>query len=119
MADFPPAGLSGRIWTHYALEPKDWSGVTDTFTFEDEGHTFNLRTATPPTRWSIVYEGLSSTQADYLSAMSDAYGIHLSFTFLDKAGTTQTGIRFESFQRSHDRHLGQIITVSMVLVKYP
>lgn len=119
MADFPPAAASGIRFKHYDVLPKDWAAVTDSYEYEDGGKVFNTRTSTPAQRWRIRYGPLTTTQAGYFDTFWDTYGVHATFTFLDKAGATQTGVRIESYARTHETWKSWRKFVDVVLVKYP
>jgi hypothetical protein len=118
MADFPPAGASGILYKHYDLLPNDWAALTDSFEFEDGGKTFNVRAAATPKRWQVDFGALTTAQANVFDAFWDTYGIAKAFTFLDKLGVTQTGVRIESYSRSHPEHRTWRTECHFVLVKY-
>jgi hypothetical protein len=117
---------SGPRYMKYLKVRKDYSEVTLISTYEDQGRDFNTSADDAPQRWELFYDGLADEDANILDAFWDAHKLHVTFTFIEprdhpwtfQEGGTHTGVRFESYEKDHEKVKG-IQTRTVRLVKYP
>lgn len=116
---FPDPATTGIDWERFNRIPFDWNAVTVSNEYDDTGRSFNVLTDTPASLWEIRYSGLTRDEADVFDAFNDAARRDRTFSFLDKDGTTHTGVRIESYSRDHEGHKSWSSSVAFTLVKYP
>ena len=115
--EFPDPTITGIDYARYNVLPRDYSSVTVSHIYEDEGRSFN-ETGTPPARWELEFTGLSKAEAQIFDAFYDAARLVNTFSFLDKDSTTNTGVRIEAYERSHSEHRSWDNSVKFTLAKY-
>ncbi len=116
---------TGPFYMKYLRLRKDYSEITISSTYEDQGRDFNTSADDAPLRWEITYDGLSEEDAQILDEFWNTHKLHVTFTFIeprnapwtDQEGETHTGVRFESFEKDHSKVWIQ--SRKVVLVKYP
>lgn len=131
MATYPTPGHSatydsGPIPLKYLKVRKDYGEITLISKYEDQGRDFNTSAADAPQRWELEYNGLTDEDANILDEFYDAHKLSTTFTFIEPRdhpwtgveGGTFTGVRFESYDKDHDKVKG-IQRRSVKLVKYP
>ncbi len=116
---FPDPTTTGIKWARYKKIAKDWTAVTVDHTYDDEGKSFNTSTNTPPTFWEIGFTGMTSAQIDIFDAFNDAARRDRTFSLIDKAGVTQTGVRIVNYERDHDAHKSWSHNCQFTLAKFP
>lgn len=117
---------SGPVYMKYLKVRKDYSEITLISKYEDLGRDFNTSAADAPQRWELEYNGLDDRDANILDEFYDAHKLSVTFTFIeprdhpwtDTEGDTVTGVRFESYDKDHDK-VKTIQRRTVKLVKYP
>lgn len=116
---FPsPAVCPELMYYRYREIPYNWDAVTVKHTYDDEGASFSTTTDGPPMMWEIGYRGLTKAQFEIFDAFNDAVRRDRTFNFIDKSGTTHTGVRIQSYERNHEEYKSWRNSVNLVLVKY-
>lgn len=110
---------TGLRWSRFDDEPRRWEDVTISHEYDDGGHSFNTSTNDPPRTWEIGFSGLTKAQGDIFDAFNDAARRDRTFSLIDKYGVTNTGLRIQSYNRTHDAHKSWTKEVLFKLVKYP
>lgn len=120
IAAFPNPDLTGIPYSRYWKPKADYDQVTYEHTFEDKGISVNSVNVSAPQKWEIEFNGLSVTEA---KIWQDHYTLAFhnlnEFPFTEKDGTLQTGVRYLSFDCTHDGHKSWIKTVKCTLIKRP
>ncbi len=112
--------MSGIVFEYFEEIPYDMKAITDEYEFEDGGKSFNRRTSTPPRRWVLrTMPNLDLTTAGYFKTFWETKGIDVTFSFLDRAGTTHNNVRFESFTCTHEGRKTSMFQAIMTIVLYP
>lgn len=115
--EFPSPDITGILWSRFREVPRDYSSVTVSHVYEDEGRSFN-ETGTPPRRFEVEFTGLARAEADVFDAFWEAARMVRTFTLTTPADEAVTGVRIESYERDHDSNRGWINSVKFVLAKY-
>lgn len=116
--EFPDPTITGIHWSRHNRMPTAWDEVTIRHVYEDESASVSDTTDTPPARWEIAFTGLSAAEAEIFDAFNESARRKRTFSFRDKYGETHTGVRIESYTRSHDEHKGWMSEARFTLVKY-
>lgn len=118
--EFPYPDLTGIYYEHFNDKPQDWPEITDSYTYEDGGRTFNRRSDSTTREWDLRFmRGLSKAQTDIFDAFWDAVGIDRTFSFTDKYGTEWENVRVKNYSRAHEGHRSWDRQAAFTLVKYP
>lgn len=115
---FPGPTVNGIKWARFEKKPLDWSGVAVSHTYEDDGVSLSHTTSTPPVRWEVAYTGLTQAEADAFDTFNDTVKRSGTFDFTDKWGTTHSGVRIVSYERTHEGHRSWNFSVRFTLAKY-
>lgn len=128
MATYPTPTQGGPPYIRYTKHRKDYGEITVFSEFEDGGRDALVHASDAPLRWSLVYQGLTQTQANVIWSHYDTHKLSTRFTFIEPrndpwtgaAGTTYTDlVQYEDApeQPEHQKVWSQSLTVK--LVKYP
>lgn len=101
----------------YSVLPPDYKAITTVREYEDGGASFNTRSNSAPQRWILEYNGLTASQLSTLDAHYASAGLNQSFNFVDRAGTTQTNVYYESYEKDHVK--SWVNSVRITLIKRP
>lgn len=115
--NFPGPTVTGIDYARYYKVPKDYMSVTVSHVYEDEGRSFN-ETGTPPQKWEVEFTGLSKAEVQIFDEFYDYARMVNTFNFADKDGTVNTGVRIDTYERSHSEHRSWDNSVKFVLCKY-
>lgn len=85
----------------YSVPPPDYKSITVAHTYEDQGQSFNSTGDTAPQRWILEYNGLTAAQAATLDAHFASAKFTEAFSFVDRAGATQTNVRYLEYEADH------------------
>lgn len=125
MANYPTPSQGGPQYLKFTKERLDYSEITIQAKYEDGGRDFNTSASAPPQRYVFEYDGLLDTEASTLDTFWDIYKLSDTFTLIEPrnhpwtgAGSTVTGVRFESYEADHDK-VKTINKRTVRLVKYP
>jgi hypothetical protein len=116
--NFPDPTITGIPYARYYEVPTDYSEVTYVNEYEDGGRSFN-QSGTPPKRWEVEFTGLDQDEADIFDVFHDLVKMVGTFDFTDPDNVTHTGVRVESYSRTHQEHRSWINTVAFTLTQYP
>ena len=116
--NFPDPTITGIPYARYYEVPTDYSEVTYVNEYEDGGRSFN-QSGTPPKRWEVQFTGLDQDEADIFDVFHDLVKMVGTFDFTDPDNVTHTGVRVESYSRTHQEHRSWINTVAFTLTQYP
>jgi len=119
MPRFPDPNETHIAWEHFNHLPTDYSPVTLSHTYEDEGRSFNETTTTPPERWECTFPGLDYNEMLIFDNFANRVRLSQPFLFVDKWGVLHENVRIETYERSHNRNISWSHNVRFVLVKYP
>lgn len=126
--EFPSPAFGGAAYLKYIKHPFDFKEITTVSKFEDGGVDTVERASTAPQRWTLIYGGLTQTQAKVILDHYNTNRLSAKFTFQEPrndpwtgtTGTTYTNlVQYESpvEQPEHNKVWGQSLTVH--LIKYP
>jgi hypothetical protein len=116
--NFPDPSITGIDYARYYEVPADYSEVTYTNDYEDGGRSFN-QSGTPPKRWEVEFSGLDQDEAEIFDVFHDLVKMVGTFDFTDPDNVTHTGVRVESYDRTHSEHRSWINSVRFTLTQYP
>lgn len=128
MAQYPTPDIAGPPYLKYIKHPKDYREITVFSEFEDGSVDSNQYAADAPQRWTLIYGGLTQTQAKTILDHYNTHKLSTKFTFKEPrddpwtgtTGTTYTDlVQYEVpiEQPEHNKVWSQALTVK--LVKYP
>lgn len=126
--EFPTPFYSGPPIIKYVKHRKDYGEITVKSEFEDKGVDTLEHAPDAPQRWTLIYQGLTQTQANVIWTHYNTNRLSAKFTFKEPrddpwTGTTGTtftnSVNYESApeQPEHTKVWSQSLTVK--LVKYP
>lgn len=125
--EFPTLEFGGPRPNVYLKHVKDYDEITDFLKFEDGGVDTNEHATDAAQRWTLIYNGLTETEAKVLDDYYNSKRKSTRFTFKEPrnepwtgtGGTTYTNsVQFESYERPEHEHYN-IQSRKIVLVKYP
>lgn len=117
--NFPTSAQIGWAPSHYRKREPDVSAVVVRNEFDDGGASFFTLNTAAPESWELIWEGLTNAEADIIEAhYRNAWTVY-TFSWVDKAGATQTGLRYLEYERTHEANRSWIQRVRVVLIKYP
>ena len=125
MATYPNTATVGMTYLKYIKHPKDYSEITVFSTFEDKGVDTNESASDAPQRWTLIYGGLTQTQAKVILDHYNTHRLSTKFTFQEPrndpwtgtTGTTYTNlVQYESpvEQPEHDHFAVQSLIVRLI-----
>lgn len=108
------------LYSRYYKPVPTYDTVTYEQKFEDGGIAVNAVTDVPPQTWELELHGLQLFQTEpYLAHYASAVHNLNTFSFTEKDGTVQTGVRYSKCEITHEAHKSWIKMVKITLVKYP
>lgn len=111
---------AGAMYSRYYKAVPTFDTITYEQKFEDGGIAVNAVTDVAPLTWELEIQGLQPFETEvYLEHYSAAVHNLNTFSFTEKTGTTQTGVRYKSCEITHDAHKSWVKTVKITLIKYP
>jgi hypothetical protein len=124
MADYPNTATVGAKYLKFIKHRKDYSEITIFSTYEDKGVDTNESASDAPQRYTLIYGGLTQTQAKVILDHYNANRLSTTFSFQEPrndpwtgtTGSTITGVRYESpvEQPEHDHVAVQSLTVHLI-----
>lgn len=122
--EFPTPAFAGPPYVRFYRHPKDYKEITIFSKFEDGGVHINETATDAPQRWTLIYRGLTQTQAKVILDHYNTNRLSGSFSFQEPrndpwtatTGTTYTGVRYEEpvEQPDHDKVWIQSLTVKLI-----
>lgn len=104
--------------------PPDYGKITDSWEYEDGGKDFNEVADTASRSWDYDYRlnnqnaPTDPVEMPIFDTFYDNVRLSRSFNFNDKYGTTFTGVRVQSYDRTHQKHMPWDQDVKFKLVKF-
>lgn len=124
MADYPNTATVGAKYLKFIKHRKDYSEITIFSIYEDKGVDTNESASDAPQRYTLIYGGLTQTQAKVILDHYNANRLSTTFSFQEPrndpwtgtTGSTITGVRYESpvEQPEHDHVAVQSLTVHLI-----
>lgn len=123
---YPNTSTVGFTYTKYLKHRPDYDEITVEQKFEDAGADYLVTAASPPQRWTLIYDVLTETQAKVLDDhYASAMGQAIDFSFTEPrnvpwstTGSTYTGVHYESYEKDHGANL-TIQIRKVTLIKRP
>jgi hypothetical protein len=123
--EYPTPFYSGPPYLKYIKHPKDYKEITVFSEFEDGGVDTLEHAADAPQRWTLIYGGLTQTQAKVILDHWNTNRLSALFTFKEPrddpwtgtTGTTYTNqVQYESApeQPEHVKVWGQALTIHLI-----
>lgn len=113
--DYPTPELGGSPWLKFRDLDPDWSVVTTRQEMDDGGADFNREAESPIYRWEFEYALLDQYIEIHDDHRESAKGETEPFTFTHpRTGVEYTGVRYEGYERSHDKNAVQKRTVRLI-----
>jgi hypothetical protein len=124
MADYPNTATVGAKYLKFIKHRKDYSEITIFSIYEDKGVDTNESASDAPQRYTLIYGGLTQTQAKVILDHYNANRLSTTFSFQEPrndpwtgtTGSTITGVRYESpvEQPEHDHVAVQSLIVHLI-----
>lgn len=116
--EFPDPTITDILYARFAELPPDWDEITVSHKYQDGGKSFNETADAPPKRWEAGFTGLSYDEMRIFDEFDARVRRTQTFDFTDKWGEKHSGVRIESYERTHEAHKSNIYEVRFKLAQY-